>query len=231
MGFTGAATVSYDGDESSGVPVRSIYRDAIEDSSNEAYDQLLEIAGVEWLNTVFLTGGRGFPETVVQRSYTFPGVVSSPALTFSEDGRRVTVAARPADGGYGVPANGNRSNLRELTESVRRVVLHGVLPSEERFDIDAADAFGLEVALLAAEGFIGPAAVWTLQDGVLVYDKPGYNVGDDCVDVAYIDDLERPDAYLLGVSTPDDGQGCQTLTEVARGTLVFLRGLVRPVSG
>ena len=225
LGLTGAATVSYGGGAGAGPSVRAIARSAIEESSNEAYDQLLEIAGVDWLNTAFLTAESGFPETVVQRSYAYSGVVSSPELTFSEGAFEVTVPARVTEGGFGVPAAGNRSNLRELTESVRRVVLHGVLAPEERFDIDAVDALVLELALLGAEGFIEPAATQTFAGGVLVYDKPGYVVGDDCVDVAYIDSVERSQAYLLAVSTPDDGRSCETVTDVARGTLGFLETL------
>ena len=223
MGFTGAATVTY---ASGGtVSVRSLYRAAVEESSNDAYDTLVEIAGVDWLNTTFLAPERGFPETVIQRSYTFAGVISSPAMTIREGGRETELPARSTSGGFGVPESGNRSNLHELAESVRRVVLHGALPPQERFAIEALDALDLEHALLAAEGFIDSAAPRALDSRVLVYDKPGYFPGDDCVDVAYVDDLVRDQAFLLGVSTPDDGPLCPALTDVARGTLAFLGSL------
>ena len=220
LGFTGAATVVYG--NGSSVPVRTLVDDAVEGSSNDAYDSLVEIAGVDWLNTTFLTAANGFPDTVIQRSYIYPDVISSPAMTLSENGREVAVPARPTEGGFGVVDRGNRSNLLELTESVRRVVLHGVLPAGERFPIEAVDALDLEQALLAAEGWIDPAVARILGRRVLLYKKPGFVPGDDCVDVAYIEDLDRPHAYLVGVSTPDDGRLCQTLVDVARGTLAFL---------
>ncbi|MGH9224300.1 MAG: hypothetical protein ACRD2W_11095 [Acidimicrobiales bacterium] len=223
MGFTGAATVTY---ASGGTAyVRSLYRSAVVDSSNDAYDSLVEIAGVEWLNNVFLSAQNGFPETVIQRSYTYAGVISSPAMTVREGSRELSLPARDTAGGYGVAASGNRSNLAELTDSVRRVVLHGSLPAQERFAIEAVDALELEQDLLAAEGFFEPAVARAVDPRALVYDKPGYVPGDDCVDVAYIDDLDRPEAFLLGVSTPDDGPACLSLVEVARGTLAFLGSL------
>jgi hypothetical protein len=222
MGFSGSSIVTYEGGTT--MALRSLLRAAIVDSANDAYDSLVEIAGVDWLNNVFLTAQNGFPETVIQRSYTYAGVIESPAMRIQERGRELLLPARTSAGGFGVAGSGNRSNLLELTDSVRRVVLHGSLRPPERFAIDAVDALELEQALLAAEGFIEPALL-RLGPDVLVYDKPGFVPGDDCVDVAYIDDLDRPQAYLLGVSTPDDGRLCQTLTDVARGTLAFLGSL------
>jgi len=221
LGFSGASTVTYDNGQT--VPVRTLYRAAIVESTNDAYDDLVAIAGVDWLNDTFLTALNGFPETVIQRSYVSAGVISSPPMTIREEGRELSLAARTSAGGFGVAEAGNRSNLLELTDSVRRVVLHGSLRPDQRFPIDAIDALDLEQALLEAEGFLELAA---LRDtGILVYNKPGYVPGDDCVDVAYIDDLDHPRAYLLGVSTPDDGPQCRSLTEVARGTLAFLGSL------
>jgi heme A synthase len=53
QGFTGAATVRFGG----GPPrtIKSIYEGAIRVSSNADYDLLVEIAGVDWLNSEFLT--------------------------------------------------------------------------------------------------------------------------------------------------------------------------------
>ena len=72
QGFTGAATVSF----GNGAPrtIRSIYDDALRLSSNSDYDLLVEIAGVDWLNEQFLIPARGFPVTVIQRSYTGDGI-------------------------------------------------------------------------------------------------------------------------------------------------------------
>ncbi|MDQ6727169.1 MAG: hypothetical protein M3066_13535 [Actinomycetota bacterium] len=66
MGFTGAATVTFD-DGRDQASIRAIYRAAIADSSNFDYDWLVLIAGVERLNSVFLTEAHGFPVTSIFR--------------------------------------------------------------------------------------------------------------------------------------------------------------------
>jgi len=161
---------------------------------------------------------------VIQRSCTGDGVDVSPVMTIVEDGRRVTVPARRAAGigSYGCPDDGNCSNLLELTESVARVTLDEELPEEEQFAIDASDVVGLREALLESEGFVEPAVAEVLGDGALVFNKPGYVPGDDCVDVALVTDGDGPARYLLGVVTPDDGPLCPGLLDIAAATLIFL---------
>jgi hypothetical protein len=219
LGFTGAARISMDGET---FTVADVYTEAIADSSNEAYDQLVRIAGVDWLNERFLTAANGFADTVIQRSYTGWGVEVSPAMTVVEDGRRVTVPAREATGTYGCDDDGNCSTLLDMAESVRRVTLHAELPAEERFDIAAADVAGLNDALLAAEGFVEPAVSEVLGEETLVYNKPGYVPGDECVDVALLSDEATGQRYLLAVETPEDGRLCPGLVRIAAATLEFL---------
>lgn len=218
LGFTGEARITMDGDT---FTAADVYQEAIADSSNEAYDQLVRIAGVDWLNGEFLTAGNGFVDTVIQRSYTGWGVDVSPAMTIVEGGRRLTVPAREATGAYDCEG-GNCSTLLELTESVRRVTLDAELAAEERFDIAAADVAGLTDALLAAEGFVEPAVAEVLGEDALVYNKPGYVPGDECVDVALLSDEAAGERYLLAVETPDDGWLCPGLVEIAAATLQFL---------
>ncbi len=47
---------------------------------------------------------------------------------------------------------------------------------------------GLGDALLESEGFVEPAVADVLGDSALVFNKPGYVPGDDCVDVAMLAD-------------------------------------------
>ena len=219
LGFTGAATVTM-GDDT--FTVADLYEAAITDSSNEAYDTLVQIAGVDWLNTHFLTAENGFPDTVIQRSYTGFGVRSSPEMTISENGRQVTVPARESTGTYDCPDDGNCSNLVAMTDSVARVVLHGELDPADRLNIAPADITGLQDALRDAEGFIEPAVDRVLGPDVEVYNKPGYVPGDSCVDVAVLDDPATSQQYLLGVATPDDGPTCPAVVHLATATLDFL---------
>ncbi len=155
LGFSGQARVTMDGET---FTVADVYRAAIVDGESAAYDTLVRIAGVDWLNTRFLAAANGFPRTVIQRSYTGLGVPWSPAMRIVEGSRSRTVAARTATGTYDCSDDGNCSNLLELTESVRRVVLDAELPAAERFDLDPSDIAGLSAALLHANGFVGPAA-------------------------------------------------------------------------
>jgi hypothetical protein len=130
QGFTGAATVAF----GNGAPrtIRSIYDAAIRISDNAAYDALVEIAGLDYLNRDFLTPARGFPVTVIQRSYTIGGNLRvNPALTLAESGRKVVVPARTGRVDASCP-QGQCSNLFEMSESVRRVVLHNEIPEAER---------------------------------------------------------------------------------------------------
>ena len=219
LGFTGEARITMDGET---FTVADLYQAAIADSSNEAYDQLVRIAGVDWLNEQFLTAANGFGDTVIQRSYTGWGVDVSPAMTVVEDGRRLTVPARRATGSYGCEDDGNCSTLLDLTESVRRVTLDAELPDEERFDIAAGDVAGLAEALLASEGFVEPAVSAVLGTAALVYNKPGYVPGNECVDVALLNHEAAGERYLLAVETPEDGPLCPGLVEVAAATLRFL---------
>jgi hypothetical protein len=221
LGFTGAATVTFD-DGGDTWNVRDLYVAAITDSSNDAYDRLVQIAGVDWLNATFLTPENGFPDSVIQKSYVDAGPVSSPPMEVQEAGRVVDLPAHTPTIDLGVPDSGNRSNLAELTDSVVRVAIDGELPNDERFAIDPADVRALAKALLEADGFLLPGVVSALGPSAQVYDKPGYVVGDACVDVAYVDDPGRSASFILGVSTPDDGVDCATLADIAAASLDFL---------
>ena len=67
IGFSGEATIRFD-DGSPSRTLRSIYETAIRDSSNDDYDLLVRIAGVDRLNEEFLTVRIGFPATALYRS-------------------------------------------------------------------------------------------------------------------------------------------------------------------
>lgn len=218
FGYSGAATVTFAGSSSTRT-VKSIYDAAIRVSSNYDYDLLVEIAGVDWLNNVFLTPERGFPVTVIQRSYAESDVLTTPAMTLSEGGRKTTVPARK---GHVDPscAQGNCSDLFEMSESVRRVVLNDEIPEADRFHIGAADVGGLSGALLGADGWFEPAVVRVLGADARVYSKPGYVTNLDCMDVTLIDATGR--RILLSATVPDAQGGCDALVTLATGVLRVL---------
>jgi hypothetical protein len=217
LGFTGAATVSFAGGGS--WTIRSIYDAAIRVSSNPDYDLLVQIAGVDWLNKEFLTVARGFPVTVIQRSYGGIDVMTSPAITLTEGGRKTTLPARSGHVDTDCP-QGNCSNLFEMSESVRRVVLNDEIPASERFRIDRTDVAGLSADLLAAEGWFGPAVTRVLGAGARIYSKPGYVTDLDCMDVTLIE--AKGKRLLLAATVPDAQGGCAALVNLAAGVLRLL---------
>jgi len=222
MGFTGAATVSF-GDASNSTTIKAIYDAALRQSSNADYDRLVEIAGVDWLNREFLTSARGFPATVIQRSYTVGGTLDSPTITLAEGGRLVVLPARPASAVARCPA-GNCSDLFEMSESVRRVVLNDEVAPSERFAITRADVGGLTDALRGADGFFNPAVTKVLGAGATIYSKPGDVADRDCLDVTLI---VSPSGrrFLLSATVPEEQGGCDTLVALATGVLQILTSL------
>lgn len=202
--------------------VADIYDAAIRDSDNQAYDRLVQIAGVDWLNQSFLTRANGFGVTVIQRSYTEGGMITSPGMTVTEAGRGVELAARVSVVDYGVADRGNRSDLAEMTDSVRRVVLDDELAVADRLDIAPVDMAGLADALLGAEGFVEPGVADALGTDALAYHKPGWVPDNSCVDVGLVVDPSSGQRVLFGITSPDDGGVCATLAEVAGIVLAAL---------
>jgi len=222
LGYTGAATVTFAGSAET-TTIRALYDAAIRESSNAAYDRLVEIAGVDWLNRDFLSPSRGFPATVIQRSYTGGGdLLSSPAMTLAEGSRRATVPARSSGIVRECP-DGNCSNLFEMSESVRRVVLHDEIPVGERFPIARADVAGLAEALLGAEGWFEPVITRVLGPGVRIYSKPGDAPGRDCMDVTLIE-ARAGQRFLLSATVPAEQGFCDALVNLAAAVLRILNG-------
>jgi len=219
QGFTGAAMVSFGRDAPRSL--RSIYDGAIRISDNADYDLLVEIAGVDWLNKEFLTPARGFPRTVIQRSYTVGGNLrSTPAITLSEGARKATIPARNGKVHPDCP-QGQCSDLFEMSESVRRVVLHNEIPERERFQLAPADVSGLTSALLGAEGWFEPAVAQVLGNGARIYGKPGHVPGRDCLDVTLIE-VRDGRRLLLAATVPERHGGCPALETLATNVLEFL---------
>ena len=221
QGFTGAATVRF----GNGPPrtIRSIYDGAIRISDNAAYDELVEIAGVDWLNKEFLTPARGFPLTVIQRSYTVGGNLRVvPEVTLTEGPRTVTIPARNGTVDTDC-AQGQCSDLFEMSESVRRVVLHNEIPESERFKLAPADVTGLTSALLGAEGWFEPAVARVLGNGARIYGKPGQVPGLDCMDITLIESRDGS-RLLLSATMPERQGGCPALVTLATNVLRFLTG-------
>lgn len=219
LGYTGAASVTFD-DGGPSRTLRSIYEPAIRYSSNYDYDLLVRIAGRDRLNGEFLTARNGFPVTAISRSYSGLEFDESPAMILEEGDRRTYVPVRKADRDPECDA-GNCSDLFEMTEAVRRIVLSDALPPEQRFDLDPADIDGLAQALLDADGFFTEAVADVLGPGARIWSKPGDAADRDCLDVAFVESRTGK-RFLLAATVPHSSGGCEALSRLAKGVLKLL---------
>ncbi len=221
LGFTGAATVAVDGGYT--FTLREIYRSALVASDNFDYDMLIRIAGFDRLNESFLSPANGFPTTVIQRSYAGIDVRWSPAMTLTEGGLTVLVPPREGEGEFDCPDEGNCTDLFELAEAVRRLVLDPVIAASERLAIAAADVQGLSAALAEAGSFFESGAERVLGPDATVLGKPGVAAGLHCVDAALVTG-PAGDRYLLSAAVPDDDADleCEELSELAAAVLPML---------
>jgi hypothetical protein len=213
LGLTGDAVV--DG----GYSLREIYDGALRLSSNEDYDELVRIAGIDRLNRSFLPA-HGYPATAIQQAYS-DQVAYSPEMVLTEGEREVVVPEREGQE-YDYGCEGvNCSNLFELADAVRRVMLDAEVPPADRFDISPADVAGLQDALAGAEGFIAPGVAEALSPEARIYTKPGWAPELDCVEAALVADPTTGHRFLVAVSAPDDGS-CDELAPMARDVLRLL---------
>lgn len=222
-GFTGAAEVRWD--SGYGDDLAAIYDRAIRVSSNADYDRLIRVAGYDWLNTELLRPGRGFEVTVITSSYGGIDVRDVSGMTLREGGREDYVPRRVATGSYGR----NDTNLFELVDGLRRVMLHHELPAAERFALADADVAGLADALCGANhSYFEPGARDALGPGTRVCHKAGWVPSAECVDHALI---EAPAGarFLLAATAPYAGCA-DALAAVARHALPAVAdGLAPPL--
>ena len=126
--------------------VEDLVRAALIPSDNTAYDRLVEIAGYEWLNEVFLSDAYGLGASVLQRGYggrhryadsNRGSLQNAPRITLTEGTRTAELPASQSRKSYRCPEQGNCVPLRDLAECLRKVMLHEKLPDGERFKLDS----------------------------------------------------------------------------------------------
>ncbi|MBF2097061.1 MAG: hypothetical protein IGQ88_01625, partial [Gloeomargaritaceae cyanobacterium C42_A2020_066] len=223
QGFSGDAQVTF----ANGFRdrLRHIYDRSIRISSNEDYDWTVRLVGLDWLNQRFLSSERGFPTTVLQRSYTGHGVQFSPQITLQEGERQVSLPPRASSPTYACPNQGNCANLFEMTEVVRRVILHEEVPPQERLRLPPQDVVGLTEALCHSDpSLFRPGVAKVLGDQAEICHKPGWVPGDDCLDAGVVRDPASGERYLLAAVVPyTSGRACDQLATIAEHTLLALR--------
>ena len=204
QGFSGAAKVQWA--SGFGDVVNNIVDRAIRVSSNQDYDRTIRIAGFDRLNSHWLSKKRGFPTTVIKASYAGFEVKNPPGYTLSEGSKIKTIPARTAKGSYPCASSKNNcTNLFELTDAVRRVVLDSEIEAQDRFDLAATDKAVLKKALCSATpSFFAKGVTKTLGSGATICHKPGWVPGLDSLDHGIITSA-KGQRFLLGAAIPDPG--------------------------
>lgn len=167
--------------------VEAVVRAALTPSDNQAYDRLVELVGFDRLHRRFLSRRNGLRDTALLRSYAhrvrdpqtgFGTARHSPPITLFDGDRSKRLPEQWGKATPSCPDQGNCSSLRDLAETMRRVMLHEVLPEDERFDLGEAELALLRSALSAPRER-GNGVVDGLREAfgrrpVTFHHKPGY---------------------------------------------------------
>lgn len=181
LGFDHRATVSF------ARPGRSPYTrrfgwlvgQAVTQSSNLAYDRLVQFTGHDALHADLLGPKRGLGDAALQVPYSqnVISLLESPAITIRRGKRTHVIAARDGKGTTRCPM-ATCSSLNSLAEAMRRVMLHEQLPETERLRLSPASLKVLRSAL-AGDRARGREVINALKAAFKrhdpkLYHKPGY---------------------------------------------------------
>jgi len=188
-----------------------LIRQALELSSNAAFDRLVEFVGSDRINTEFFVPENGFEDTVFLRAYAGRHTDEesgagtnrfSPRIVVRRGPRQRVIPAREGRGDYSCPNHGNCTTLFELAEVMRRIMLHDELPEALRYDLDAHDlrvlrgalavARNRELAELVREGFG--------ETPVEIFHKPGFAYR-QVTDVIYVHRTDTNERYVIAMSS------------------------------
>jgi hypothetical protein len=180
-----------------------LIRAAITQSSNVAFDRLVEVVGSRQLNDRFLTPLKGCGDTVLLRSYTrrvlnpdtgegslrhSPEIVVSSGRVHRTLEERMDAHDYRATGCRGIEKpdrrradeiyEGNCTTLWDQAELMRRVMMHEYLRADERYDLTQKQLALLRSAL-AGRRARGTSVVQGLRTAfagrrIETYHKPGY---------------------------------------------------------
>jgi len=191
LGFPLRTSVTYHYEDEEGEPdavtnrLDHVVRLAIERSNNQAFDRLVELAGLDYMNQRFFVEENGFTNTVFRRAYTgrhrdqatgWATSRHSPPITLRFGQQELELPERHGRTDYDCPDEGNCTTLRELAECMRRVMMHEQLPEGERYDLREEDLRVLRAAMDEAHNY---RIAEIFEEGfgevpVQVWHKPGY---------------------------------------------------------
>ncbi|GEP42461.1 hypothetical protein BGE01nite_17520 [Brevifollis gellanilyticus] len=218
-GFTLDTTIQFEHQDKDGTwhldcarTMREMLSEVFRRSSNEDYTLLLRVCGVDWLNSSFLTPGRGFQKSALMRGY----VKERPWVYMREEPQRLRLSS--ADGtrthtldhhwlGHSWSQErgctvidvktGNMTTPRDLAECLRRLMFHAQIPESERFKLSQEEVdflvhgglgfTGLETQHADSAPNAWKSALETLFPKARFYHKCGI-INDYSLEVACLDD-------------------------------------------
>jgi hypothetical protein len=213
LGFGPSVKLTYhyaDGDVEESL--EGLVRKALIPSDNKAFDRLVELVGFDRLHERFFTPSNGLPDTVFLRSYsgrirdpkTHKGINRhSPAITLAQGDRSHDLPEQTGKLARECPDQGNCTTLLELSEALRRVMLHEELPKAQRFALDAEDLKLLRLTLATPR-----AQSMNVVDGLRAglgaaelpaYHKPGFALR-WMSDVVFIETADTHQRYIVALA-------------------------------
>lgn len=202
--FTGSAHIRIrHGESLIQRPVYRMIKDAVEHSSNSAYDRLVLVAGFDELNRDHLGPHRGLPDMAIQSAFYGADLRRSPSFRLREGSRSQWFPRRR--GRYfnpRCPQDKNCVNLLGLQEVLRRVVLHSELPASDRFGIHLRDIHRLGTYLARHRSRLSDHLQRALGHPVKMWNTVGWVPKYDYLENGLVKDLLTGDRYLIAVSVP-----------------------------
>lgn len=205
-----------------------IVRQAIERSSNDAFDLLFSFYGYEEMHRDFLTAENGFANTVLMRAYAprFRDPVTerassrfSPAISLRRGRQTSEIAERMGTTPFpNCPEEGNCTTLRELAEVMRRIMLHEELDPSERYDLQPADLVVLRAALDVAHNYAIAETFEQSCNGFEVWHKPGFGLR-WVSDVLYIRHRGTQRRWIVAMAAQPDRRALDSASQTLGGIL------------
>ncbi|MCC6810891.1 MAG: serine hydrolase [Deltaproteobacteria bacterium] len=169
--------------------LRELVTKSLGPSRNAEHNLLVQLVGYDRLNAAFFSPAKGFEGSAIRFAYSGdkstrlwndlggPNRLNrSPPITLRERGRQVRLEGENGEAS-GTCRGAVCTSLRDLSECLRRVMLHEKLPPNERFALDNA-SLALLRQTLSLGGSRGRSTVKPLaegigREGVKLYHKPG----------------------------------------------------------
>lgn len=187
LGFNSSARITVEGTKGDYADrLRNLIDAALTPSDNMAHNRLVQFVGYDRLNRDFLSKRNGLMSTGISRAYVpgkwkkhgnDPTFRTSPRITITQGARKKVIAPRT---GKAKPACfGVCTTLRDLAETMRRLMLQEQLPASQTYRLKRDELIKIRKALRGerdhGEDAIKAFAKVIRGEGVKFYHKGGYS--------------------------------------------------------